>query len=174
MEYGAGIALAFAANSSRAQALTDDLQSRFPDDSTVRFSYLPTLRGLLALNHGEPDRAIQSLEVALPYEEAAPGVDFLFFFGGYYSAYVRGKAYLALHRGPEAVAEFQKILNHRGMVGIDPIGALAHLQIGRAYEISGNRSKAKSAYQVSLSLWKDADPEIPILQQGKIEYVKLE
>jgi DNA-binding winged helix-turn-helix (wHTH) protein len=174
VEYGAGIALAFAADSSRAQALTDDLQSRFPEDSTVRFSYLPTLRGLLALNHGEPDRAIQSLEVALPYEEAAPGVDFLFFFGGYYSAYVRGKAYLALHRGPEAVAEFQKILNHRGIVGIDPIGALAHLQIGRAYEISGNRSKAKSAYQVFLSLWKDADPEIPILQQAKIEYVKLE
>jgi eukaryotic-like serine/threonine-protein kinase len=174
VEYGAGVALALAGDSSRAHALTDDLQSRFAEDTTVRFSYLPTLLALLALNRGEPDRAIQLLEVAVPYEEAVPGVDFSFFFGGLYPAYVRGQAYLAAHRESEAVVEFQKILDHRGIVGPDPIGALAHLQLGRAYELSGNRSKARSAYQEFLSLWKDADTDIPILQQAKIEYAKLE
>jgi tetratricopeptide (TPR) repeat protein len=174
VEYGAALAFALADDSSRAQALTDDLQSKFPEDTTVRFSYLPTLHSLLALNHGEPDRAIQLLEAALPYEEATPGVDFYFSFGGFYPAYARGKAYLAAHRGPEAVAEFQRILDHRGIVGIDPVGALAHLQLGRAYELSGDSSKARSAYQQFLSLWKDADPDIPILKQARIEYAKVE
>ena len=174
VEYTAGIALALGGDPSRAQALTDDLQSRFTEDTTVRFSYLPTLRALVALNNGEPERAIQLLEVALPYEEAAPGVDYYYFFGGLYPAYARGQAFLAAHREPEAAAEFQKILNHRGIVGIDPIGVLAHLQLGRAYEISGNRPKAASAYQEFFSLWKDADSDIPILQQARIEYAKLE
>jgi eukaryotic-like serine/threonine-protein kinase len=172
VEYGAGIALALSGDLTRVQSLIDDLQGKFPEDTTVRLSYLPTLRGLLALNRGEPDRAIQLLEFALPYERAAPAVDFYFSFGGFYPAYVRGKAYLALHRGPEAVAEFEKILNHRGIVGIDPIGALVHLQLGRAYELSGNKSKAKSCYQKFFSLWKDADRDIPILEQAKIEYAK--
>ena len=174
VEYGAGIALALSGDSSRVQSLIDDLQNRFPDDTTVRFSYLPTLRGLLALNHGEPDRAIELLEFARPYEEAAPAVAFYFSFGGFYPAYVRGIAYLSVNRGPEAVAEFEKILNHRGLVGIDPIGALAHLQLGRAYELSGNRSKARSAYQEFFSLWKDADSDIRILLQAKIEYARLD
>lgn len=173
-EYGAGVALALAGDSSRAQGLTDDLQSRFSHDTTVRYGYLPTLRALLALNHGEPLRAIELLEVAVPYEGAVPGVDYYFFFGGLYPAYVRGNAYLATRRGPEAVAEFQKILEHRGIVGSDPVGALARLQLGRAYELSENRSKAKSAYQEFLSLWKDADPDIPILKQAKVEYAKLQ
>ncbi len=174
VEYGAGVALALAGDSSRAQALADDLQSRFPEDTSVRFSYLPTLRALLALNHSDPDRAIQLLEAALPYEAAVPSVDFYFSFGGFYPAYARGKAYLAAHRGPEAVVEFQKILDHHGIVGIDPVGALAHLQLGRAYGLSGNGSKARSAYQEFFSLWKDADSDIPILRQAKIEYATLE
>ena len=174
VEYGAGIALALSGDSSRVQSLIDDLQGRFPEDTTVRLSYLPTLRGLLAMNQGKPDRAIQLLEGARPYEEAAPAVDFYFSFGGFYPAYVRGIAYLSLHRGREAVAEFEKILNHRGLVGIDPIGALVHFQLGRAYQLSGNRSKARSAYQEFLSLWKDADSDVPILQQAKIEYAKLQ
>jgi eukaryotic-like serine/threonine-protein kinase len=174
VEYGAGIALALAGDLSRVQNLINDLQGRFPEDTTVRFSYLPTLRALLALNNGDPDLAIQLLEAALPYEEAAPSVDFYFSFAGFYPAYARGNAYLAAHRGPEAVGEFQKIRDHRGIVGIDPIGALAHLQLGRAYELSGDKSKARSAYREFLSLWKDADYDIPILQQAKIEYAKLE
>jgi len=86
---------------------------------------------------------------------------------------VRGQAYLALHQGAEAAAEFQKILDHRGLVLCDPVGALAHLQLGRAYAISGDRTKAKAAYQDFLTLWKNADPDIPILHQAKAEYAKL-
>ena len=87
--------------------------------------------------------------------------------------YVRGEAYLAAHQGGEAAAEFQKILDHRGIVVSDPIGALAHLQLGRAYVLSGETTKAKAAYRDFLTLWKDADPDIPILKQAKVEYAKL-
>ena len=172
VEYSAAVALALAGD-SRAQALTDDLQSRFPEDTTVRFSYLPTLRALLAQYRGESARALELLEAAAPYEEAVPGVDYYFFFGGFYSAYVRGQTYLATHRGREAVTEFQKIIDHRGIVGCDPIGALAFLQLGRAYQLSGDKLKAGSAYREFLLLWKDADPDTPILKQARIEYAKL-
>jgi len=88
--------------------------------------------------------------------------------------YVRGQAYLAQHKGREAAGEFQKILDHRGVVGTGPVGALEHLQIGRAYGLSGDKAKAKSAYADFLTLWKDADPDIPILKQAKAEYAKLQ
>jgi eukaryotic-like serine/threonine-protein kinase len=91
-----------------------------------------------------------------------------------YPAYVRGEAYLAVHQGQEAAIEFQKILDHRGIVVSDPIGALAHLQLGRAYALAGDTTKAKVAYQDFLTLWKDADPDIPILNQAKAEYAKLQ
>jgi eukaryotic-like serine/threonine-protein kinase len=94
-------------------------------------------------------------------------------FGGLYPAYIRGEAYLAAGRGEEAATEFQKVLNHRGIVLADPIGALAHLQLGRAYVVSGDPGKAKSAYQDFLALWKDADPDIPVLKQARAEYAKL-
>ena len=90
-----------------------------------------------------------------------------------YPIYVRGEAYLGAHRGTEAAAEFQKILDHRGIVTNEPIGALAHLQIGRAYAMQGDTAKAKLAYQDFLTLWKDADPDIPTLKQAKEEYPKL-
>ena len=89
-----------------------------------------------------------------------------FYLGGLHSAYVRGEALVAAHRYQEAVAEFQKILRHRGLVGADPIGALAHLQLGRVFALSGDRDKAKAAYQEFFTLWKDADPDIPILRQA--------
>jgi tetratricopeptide (TPR) repeat protein len=92
--------------------------------------------------------------------------------GSLYPAYVRGLAYLASHQGDEAAAEFQKILDHRGLVISDPVGALARLQLGRAYALSGDKTKAQSAYQDFLSLWKDADPNIPILKKAKAEYAK--
>jgi cytochrome c-type biogenesis protein CcmH/NrfG len=91
-----------------------------------------------------------------------------------YPVYVRGEAYLAAHQGKEAAAEFQKILNHRGIVLNEPIGALAHLQLGRAYAMSGDSAKARAAYEDFLTLWKDADPDIPVLQQAKAEYAKLQ
>jgi ATP/maltotriose-dependent transcriptional regulator MalT len=165
--------MAFSGDSSRSQALADDLERRFPEYTSVRFSYLPAVRALVVLNHGEPAKAIELLQVAVPYELATPRSKLQGFFGALYPVYVRGEAYLAARRGAEAVVEFQKILDHRGTVVSDPIGALAHLQLGRAYMLSGDKTKAKIAYQDFLSLWKDADPDIPILMQAKMEYSKL-
>ncbi len=113
------------------------------------------------------------MQVAVPYELAVPSVDFNAFFGGLYPVYVRGEAYLAAGHGAEAAAEFQKILDHRRIVISDPIGALAHLQIRRVYAMQGDTA-AKAAYQDLLTLWKDADPDIPIYKQAKAEYTKLQ
>jgi tetratricopeptide (TPR) repeat protein len=174
--YGVGFALALSGDSSRSQALTEDLSRRFPEDTRVQFTYAPTLRALLALNHGQPSKAVELLQTAIPYEGGSPttgGSEFLLGAGNLYPAHVRGLAYLAAHQGAEAAAEFQKILDHRGIVISDPIGALAHLQLGRAYALAGDKTKAKSAYQDFLTLWKDADPDVPILRQAKAEYAKL-
>jgi hypothetical protein len=103
----------------------------------------------------------------------APTSSFFGFFGALYPIYVRGQAYLAVHQGANAAAEFQKIVDHRGIVVSDPIGALARLQLGRAYTLSGDKTKAKSAYQDFLMLWKDADPDIPILKQAQAEHANL-
>ena len=126
------------------------------------------------LNHGEPAKAIELLQITVPYELATPRSKLQGFFGALYPVYVRGEAYLAARQGAEAVIEFQKILDHRGTVVSDPIGALAHLQLGRALVLSGDNTKAKIAYQDFLTLWKDADPDIPILKQAKAEYAKLQ
>ena len=177
VEYGVGFALALSGDSSRAQALSDDLSRRLPEDTRVQFVYLPTLRALLALNHGQPSNAVELLQTAIPYEAGTlneGGSEYLLGAGNLYPAYVRGLAYLAAHQGGEAAVEFQKILSHRGIVIADLIGALAHLQLGRAYALSGDKAKARSAYQNFLTLWKDADPDIPILKQAKAEYAKLQ
>jgi tetratricopeptide (TPR) repeat protein len=176
-EYGAAFALALSGDSSRSQGLTEDLAKRFPEDTMVRFTYVPTIRALMAFNHNQPSKAIELLQTAISYEGGTPiegGSEFLLGAGSLYPAYVRGLAYLAADQGAEAAAEFQKILNHRGIVICDPIGALAHLQLGRAYRLSGDKSKAKSAYQDFLSLWKDADPDIPVLKQAHAEYANLQ
>jgi len=175
--YGAAFALALSGDSSRSQALTEDLSRRFREDTRVQFTYAPTLRALLALNHSQPSNAVELLQTAIPYElgtQTEGGSEFLLGAGNLYPAYVRGLAYLAAHHGAEAAGEFQKILDHRGIVICDPVGALAHLQLGRAYALSGDETKARSAYQDFLSLWKDADPNIPILKQAKAEYAKLQ
>ena len=173
VEYGAAFALALSGDSSRPQALTNDLERRFPEDTEVRFIYVPTLRAVLALNNGEPRNAIELLKTAVPYELAVPG-SWFGFFGALYPVYVRGHAYMAAHQGAEAAAEFQKILDHRGIVVSDPIGALAHLQLGRALAMSPDKTKAKTAYQDFLTLWKDADPNVPILKQAKAEFARLQ
>ena len=173
MEYGAAFALALSGDSARSQTLANDLEKRFLEDTSVRFSYLPALRALLELNHGEPSKAVELLQVAVSYELGAPRSSIHGFFGALYPIYVRGESYLAAHQGAEAAAEFQKILDHRGIVVSDPIGALAHLQLGRAFVLSGDKTKAKSAYHDFLALWKDADADIPILKQAKAEYAKL-
>ncbi|HEY6376300.1 MAG TPA: winged helix-turn-helix domain-containing protein [Edaphobacter sp.] len=173
-EYGAAFALALAGDQSQAATLAADLEKRFAEDTAVRFNYAPTLRALLALKHGEPSTAVDLLQVSMPYELGEPQSSFFGFYGALYPVYLRGEAYLALNRGPEAAREFQKIIDHRGIVVSDPIGALAHLQLGRAYALSGSNIKAKAAYLDFLTLWKDADPNIPILKQAMAEYAKLQ
>jgi DNA-binding winged helix-turn-helix (wHTH) protein/tetratricopeptide (TPR) repeat protein len=167
VQFLAALALAFAGDSVRAGTLADDLGNRFPEHTIVQSYYVPTIRAQLALSRNDPSRAIEILQAASPYELSAGG--------RLYPVYVRGESYLAAHRGDKAAAEFQKILDHRGIVVNSPIGVLAHLGLGRAYALSGDKSKAKSAYQEFLSFWKDADPDpdIPILKQAKAEYAKL-
>jgi serine/threonine protein kinase/tetratricopeptide (TPR) repeat protein len=173
VEYAAGLALALSGDVPRSQALADDLQKRFPEDTFARFTYVPVLRGLAALHRGRPEVSIEELQVALRYELAVNGLNFHLCLGGLHSAYVRGEAFMAAHRYAEAVAEFQKILDHRGLVGADPIGALAHLQLGRAFVLAGDNVKGKAAYQDFFGIWKDADPNIPMLKQAQAEYADL-
>src|SRR5207253_1402769 len=131
----------------------------------VRSSYLPTIHAQLALIRNDSSKAIEVLQAATPYELGLISL--------LYPVYVRGEAYLAAHQGGGAAAEFQKILEHRGIVQSEPIGALAHLGLARAYALQGDTPKARSAYQDFLALWKDADPDIPILKQASAEYAKL-
>jgi predicted Zn-dependent protease len=174
VEFGAAFAFALSRDFSHAQALVDDLQKRFPEDTSVNFSYLPSVRALLALNHGRSSKALELLQVATPYELGVQRSSIHGNFGALYPIYVRGEAFLAAHQGAEAAAEFQEILDHPGIVISDPVGALAHLQIGRAYAMAGDTAKAKAAYQDFLKLWKDADSDVPILQAAKAEYAKLQ
>jgi DNA-binding winged helix-turn-helix (wHTH) protein/tetratricopeptide (TPR) repeat protein len=172
VQYVAALGLAFTGNASQAQTLADDLGKRFPEDTLVKFKYLPTIYAQLALSRNDSPKAISTLQVASPYELGLPG-------GGAFSptmypVYVRGRSYLAAHQGSEAAAEFQKILDQRAVVQNEAIGALAHLGLARAYVLQGDTAKASVAYQDFLKLWKDADPAIPILQQAKTEYAKLQ
>jgi predicted Zn-dependent protease len=173
VQYGAAFALALSGDSFEAQRLANDLERNFPEDTSVRFNYVPSVRALLALNHGDRSQAIEVLQTAAPNELGQPRSAINGFFGALYPVYVRGEAYMAAQQGAEAVTEFQKILDHRGAVVGDPIGALAQLQLGRAYALSGDQTKAKIAYQDFLTLWKGADPDIPVLKQAKAEYAKL-
>jgi len=168
VEFGTALALAISGDAGRAQQLAEDLERRFPEDTVMRFSDLPVVRARIALNQGDPVKAIELLQVAVPYELGAR-LDL----GPLYPIYMRGEAHLAAHQGAEAAIEFQKILDHRGVVGSDPIGALSRLQLGRAYTLTGDKIKAKAAYQDFLTLWKDADPDIPIFREAKREYARL-
>jgi serine/threonine protein kinase/tetratricopeptide (TPR) repeat protein len=171
VQYGAALALAMAGDAARARALEDDLAKRFPEDTVVQFNYLPTVWAQLALSRNDSSKAIEVLQAAAPYESGIPGAGA--FTLALYPVYVRGEAYLVAHHGSEATTEFQKILDHRGAVVNGPIGALAHLGLARSYALSGDTAKARTSYQDFLALWKDADPDIPILKQAKAEYAKL-
>jgi eukaryotic-like serine/threonine-protein kinase len=174
-EYGAALALALCEGSAQEQAqierLADDLARRFPENTTVQFNYVPTLRAQLELRRRNASKAIERLQATAPYELGSAGSGP--FLVSLYPVYVHGQAYLATHQGSEAAAEFQKIFDHRGVVFNEPIGALAHLGIGRAYALSGDTTNARANYRYFLALWKDADPDIPILKQAKTEYQKL-
>lgn len=173
-ETGTAFALALLED-PRAETLVNDLDRRFPESTVVQFGHLPFLRAQLALNRRDPARAIEILQAAAPYELGwqCPGTGG--FCGSLYAIYMRGQAYLVAHRGTEAVAEFQKVIDHIGVVSNDPtIVVAARLQLARALKLSGDRGKAKSAYEDFLKLWRDADPDIPILQQAKTEHAELQ
>jgi len=163
--FAAGLALAGA--NSQAKNLGDDLAKRYPDDSVVQFNFLPTIRAQIALSHNDPSNAISLLQSAARYELGSLQWIPLG------PVYVRGEAYLASHKWMEAAAEFQKILDHRGIVANHPFGALANLQLARAYAGAGDVAKAKRCYQDFLNLWKDADSNLPLLIKAKVEYAKL-
>jgi len=165
---GAALGLALAGDASRAQELADDLAKQFPEDTIVQFNYLPTIRAQLALNRNDSSKAVENLQVAGAYELGSVVNSTL------YPVYVRGEAYLAARHGNEAAVEFQRIIERRAIVINEPIGRLAHVQIGRAYAMQGDNAKAKATYQDFFTLWKDADPGIPILEQAKAEYAKLQ
>ncbi len=164
----ADIALALAHDEIAAQSLADDLAKRFPDSTLMQTNYLPSVRAQLALNHMDTQKALAALQVAVPYELGSPDANFPMF-----PIYLRGRAYLMARRSSEAVAEFQKILEHRGIGLNSPLGVLANLEIARTFTLQGETAKARIAYQDFLTLWKDADPEIPIVKQAKAEYAKL-
>jgi DNA-binding winged helix-turn-helix (wHTH) protein len=172
LSYGCALAFAYAGDQSRAHALADDLAKSFPEDTIVHFNYLPTLRSTFSIGRSKPQQALDILKVAAPYELGLPAFSF-YNWPNLYPVYVRGEAYLAAHQGGQAAAEFQKILDHRGIVLNEPIGVVAHLQLGRAYALQGDTAKSRAAYQDFLTLWKDADPDIPILKEAKTEYARL-
>jgi serine/threonine protein kinase/tetratricopeptide (TPR) repeat protein len=173
VEWGAAFAWALARDVSQSQILANDLEQRFQEDTHVRFRYLPMLRALVALDAGEPSRALDLLQTTAPFDLAVPG-SWAGFFGNLYSVYLRGTAHLAAHRGAEAAAEFRTILDHPGLVLCDPVVVVSRLQLGRALVMAGDQTNAKSAYQDFLTLWKDADADIPILRQAKAEYATLQ
>jgi DNA-binding winged helix-turn-helix (wHTH) protein/tetratricopeptide (TPR) repeat protein len=172
VEWGVALAYALSGDFPESQRLATDLEKRFPNDTYVRMVYLPELRALAAFHDSDPAKAIDLLQAAAPFELGVPG-SWSGFFGTLYPAYLRGEGYLEGHRASESITEFQKVLGHPGVVFSDPVGALAYLRLGRAYSRMGDKTKAKSSYEKFLTLWKDADPGIPILRQARAEYAKL-
>src|SRR5262249_3513874 len=144
-----------------------------PEDPFARFTDVPVLRALTALDRGRPADSLEQLQMTLRYELAVNGLDINVHLGGLHSAYVRGEALIALRRYAEAAAEFQKILDHPGIVGADPIGALAHLQLGRVVASSRDNAKGRATYENFLGLWKGAGPDVSILKSAKAEYERL-
>jgi tetratricopeptide (TPR) repeat protein len=174
VNYATAFALALSGDLPQSRALAEDLARDFPEDTSVQFMYLPTLRALFSLNAHDPAAAIQALQIASRYDLALGGVGFIGRFGGLYPIYVRGMAYLAARQPAEAAGEFQRILDHRSIVLVDPMDALARLQLARALVLSGDTAMAKSAYNDLIALWKNADPKIPIVNEARAEYERLQ
>ncbi|PYX68483.1 MAG: hypothetical protein DMG72_22960 [Acidobacteria bacterium] len=166
----AALTLARVGDAARAKAMVQALEKSDPLNTVLKLYWLSTLKAAIELNGANSAQALVFLEAAAPYElgEPPPTQE-----GTLYPVYLRGQAYLAAHNGTAAAAEFQKFLNHRGIILNFPLGALAHVGLGRAYALQGDTTKARVAYQDFLTLWKDADPDIPILKEAKAEYTKL-
>jgi eukaryotic-like serine/threonine-protein kinase len=178
----AALAFAMAGDTGQAESLAQDLNRRFPLSTTIQSLWLPTIQAQLALDRNNPARALNTLKSASPVELVP--IPFLANLSCVYPAYVRGEAYLAAGQGNAAAAEFQKILDHNGIVWNCWTGALAHLGVARANALQSRTSqgadadaarvRALTAYKDFFTLWKDADPDIPILKQAKAEYAKLQ
>jgi tetratricopeptide (TPR) repeat protein len=168
----AALAFARGGDTSRAQTMADDLNKRSPLNTILNGYWLPTIRAAIALDGKHPEKAVELLQAALAYELGQPSPAAQVG-GSLYPVYVRGEAYLAAGQG-QAAAEFQKLIDHHGIVQNFVLGALAHLQLGRARALSGDKEGARKDYQDFFSLWKDADADIPILKEAKAEYAKLQ
>jgi predicted Zn-dependent protease len=166
MQFETALVLALIGDAARAQALASDLSKRYPEDTIVQFKELPTLCAQLALSRNEASKAIEALQPATPYELGMLAIG-----AASYTVFVRGEAYLAAHEGSRAAGEFQKIID-RHSVGLHP-SALLLISALPAFVLQGDTMKAKAAYQDFLALWKDADPDIPILIAAKAQYAKL-
>jgi len=166
----AALALARAGDTAGAEKITAELDRTFPVDTLIQRYWLPTIRAAVALQRKDPSRAVELLQASSPIELGQPTNLAVFLC----PVYLRGEAYLMLHNGDAAAAEFQKFIDHRGLVANFSWGALARLGLARAYTMKGDIAKAKAAYQDFLTLWKDADLDVPILQQAKAEYAKLQ
>jgi serine/threonine protein kinase len=169
----AAVTFACAGDQTRARSLADELQKQFPLNTTLNYYWVPVVRAYIELRGGHQAQALTRLQAAAPYDLAFPLPQFSEG-GTLYPPYVRGQAYLALHQGKEAAAEFQKFIEHRSIVANFPLASLARLGLARAYAVQGDTVNARSAYQDFFSLWKDADPDIPILKEAKAEYAKLQ
>ena len=165
------LTLARVGEMNRAKALVDELEKNYPSQTVLKVYWMPAIKAAMELNAGNSTQAQMLLEAAAPYELGQPSQ---LQEGTLYPVYLRGQAYLMAHNGTAAAAEFQKFPAHRGIVVNYPLGALAHLGLARAYAVSGDIVKAKTAYQDFLTLWKDADPDIPILKEAKAEFAKLQ
>ncbi len=171
-ECEAALALAMAGDVTRAKAVSEDLNKRFPLDTLTQTVWLPTVRGQLEINERAPAPAVELLQSAAPYEFGQNVIQLNY--SCIYPVYIRGQAYLAGGQGAAAAAEFQKILDHRGLVQNCPTAALAHLGLARAYAVQKDTVKARAAYRDFLTLWKDADSEISILKAAKAENLRLQ
>lgn len=170
-QYGPALAFATMQDIAQVNKIAAELEKRYPEDTTVQFSYLPTVHALAALADGNTSKALEMTEAARPYDFAVPATAYFYGpgFGGLYPVYVRGLAYARLGRHTDAAAEFQKILDHPGLMLNDPVGPLARLQLARALAASGDRANSAAAYKNLLAIWKDADADLPVVQQAKTE-----
>jgi tetratricopeptide (TPR) repeat protein len=166
LESQAALAFAWAGDAVQAQKLVDRLNVEFPLSTLVQGYWLPAIRAAMELARGDANKALTLAQTSRAYDLGAGGSMF--------PVYIRGLSYLRAGKAKEAAAEFQNILDHRGVVLNYPLGALAHLGLARAYAAQKDAPKARIAYQDFLALWKDADPDIPILKQAKVEYAKLQ
>jgi serine/threonine protein kinase/tetratricopeptide (TPR) repeat protein len=171
LQVHAALAFARAGDPERAQKLADESERQAPSDTILLNYWLPTIRAAIEIDRSNPAKAIEFLKGVLYESSQGGGVEFGVM---YYPAYVRGQAYLLLHQGAEAATEFHKLVDHPAMLANNPLFVLSHVGLARAYALQGRRDQSRAAYQQFFTLWKDADPDIPILKQVKAEYAKLQ